>query len=349
LWFPGNFSQGYLRKKLSQPQEPALGEYSSVSPAVSEQQIKWGEQAGIDFFTLDYWPKRTGFREAINSFLNAPNISSTQFAIFYEFWNLGFDPAIFSTKLEESDYEIIRADFQYFTENYFTHPSYLLIDGKPVVFLYLTRTLIGDIQRPFQTMREIARNAGIELYLIGDEIYWINSQQNDEGEIQIVENPSVARASALDAIFMYNPYAPSLTQQSGYGSTSSFLSDLDSLYQRYRQVLPDTPIVPMVMPGYNDRGVRLDQDNFVIPRQWSEGESETSFFQNMLERSTLPNLDSRLPMYLITSWNEWNEDTAIEPNASLPGSNPDDTAFTQGYKYSVYGEQYLELLSDSVQ
>ena len=32
-----------------------------------------------------------------------------------------------------------------FAEHYFTNRSYLRIDGRPVVFLYLARTLTGDV------------------------------------------------------------------------------------------------------------------------------------------------------------------------------------------------------------
>ena len=48
-WFPHNFSRGFLRQKLSPPQPPYLGLYSSRDPKVVEQHIRWCSRYGIDF------------------------------------------------------------------------------------------------------------------------------------------------------------------------------------------------------------------------------------------------------------------------------------------------------------
>jgi glycoprotein endo-alpha-1,2-mannosidase len=57
-------------------------------------------------------------------------------------------------------------------------------------------------------------------------------------------------------------------------------------------------------------------------------------------------------MIMITSWNEWNEDTAIEPLAPSGPTRNDDSAsgsdYTQGYAYSGHGLRYLETLRDKV-
>jgi hypothetical protein len=52
----------------------------------------------------------------------------------------------------------------------------------------------------------------------------------------------------------------------------------------------------------------------------------------------------------VTSWNEWSEDTAIEPAASAPVTSADRSssgvAYTQGYPYEGYGLRYLEILRE---
>jgi len=63
-------------------------------------------------------------------------------------------------------------------------------------------------------------------------------------------------------------------------------------------------------------------------------------------------VDPRLNMILITSWNEWNEDTAIEP-LDPSGPTKTDTSstgnkYTQGYSYSGHGLRYLETLRNKV-
>ena len=53
---------------------------------------------------------------------------------------------------------------------------------------------------------------------------------------------------------------------------------------------------------------------------------------------------------MITSWNEWNEDTAIEPVAAAPATTNDRRGgfFTQGYPYEGYGTTYLDIVRDKL-
>ena len=111
-------------------------------------------------------------------------------------------------------------------------------------------------------------------------------------------------------------------------------------------------MIPLALPGYNDRAVRPAAGHYVIPRAWAPGAGEGSFLAEWLERFTLPLVDARLPMLLVTSWNEWSEDTAIEPAAPasathLDGS-PSGVAYTQGFRYEGFGTRYLEVLREKV-
>gem|GEM_PF-4857471 len=108
-------------------------------------------------------------------------------------------------------------------------------------------------------------------------------------------------------------------------------------------------IIPTVLPRYNDRGVRGEVDHYTIP-QCSQPPyddltdiRENRFFKGMIE-SLMPYVDRQRPMINITSWNEWFEDTSIEPighfaQLGLPdycdqGENYHAVA-TQGWKRDV--------------
>ncbi|HUE39778.1 MAG TPA: hypothetical protein VMR29_09760, partial [Candidatus Binatia bacterium] len=67
VWYPDNFSAGYLRAALRPAQTPALGEYDSRDPSVAEKHIALAVSHGIDFFTLDWWPNRPAQNAAIDS------------------------------------------------------------------------------------------------------------------------------------------------------------------------------------------------------------------------------------------------------------------------------------------
>ena len=107
----------------------------------------------------------------MQSFLKAPNISRMRFAMFYETWNLAstgarLTPVTFQMELH------FDADMISFAKDYFYNRSYLRIDGRPVVFLYLTRTLTGDVAGMIQGARTVLKRLGFDPFFIGDEVYW---------------------------------------------------------------------------------------------------------------------------------------------------------------------------------
>jgi glycoprotein endo-alpha-1,2-mannosidase len=58
-----------------------------------------------------------------------------------------------------------------------------------------------------------------------------------------------------------------------------------------------------------------------------------------------------LPMVFVTSWNEWNEDTAVQPVGGKPTSRDDSptrTEYTQGYTYGGEGNSALAAIRNFV-
>lgn len=356
LWFPDKFREGILRSKLSPPQEPALGIYNSRSTAVVENHISSAASAGINFFTLLWSPKNSKFNAPItDTFLNARNISKINFCLFYGTDELATQSNGGIHIIDDQAKQHFMRDLNYFADNFFSHPQYLKVDGKPVLILYLTRTLVGDYANMIKEGREVLRKRGIEVFLLADEIFWSVTGHRDGTDIapNITSAPQAGRIALFDAIFAYNMYEGSFNQHSSYGSQSSFISDIATLYRKYLEVLPDSvSFVPYAMPGYNDRGVRLSVDHFAIPREFSPGTGETTFFREFISRLVTPFVDSRNGLVLITSWNEWSEDTAIEPMAETEFTSKDQSAsgaaLTQGYRYSGFGEQYLTAIRETL-
>lgn len=337
VWYPSNFDQGFLREKLDPPQEPALGRYDSADPSVAEAQIAAASANGVDFLTVDWWPSRTAQNaNALSGFLQADNIGDIDFALFYEVWDLGFDAATESTPMLPDTIDRFVADMDLLATTFFDHPSYLRVDGRPVVILYLSRTMTGDVAGAIAAARARLMERGIDVFFIGDEVFWRPL------------NPE--RMQLFDAITAYNLYASDMPQHAGYASETSLFADQIALYRQHGDA-SGRPIVPGVFPGYNDRGVRPVSDHYAIPRRWAPDQPEGTLLREMIDRVARPLLDPRLPMLFVTSWNEWNEDTAIEPlrEAIETGADASESGggFTQGYVYGG-GDIQVRALRDEV-
>ena len=343
LWYPENFEQGFLRSRLVPPQEPALGRYRSDDVAVAEQHIAWASAHGIDFFTLDWWPTHPERNaNALEGFLQADNVDDVSFCIFYETWDLGFVPPREATPLTAAAVDRFLTDMDDIATRFFDHPSYLRIDGRPVVVLYLSRTLTGDVASAMAKAREALRARGFDVFFIGDEVFWPAPRRP----------PQPDRMRLFDAITAYNLYEFERPEQRGYPAQSSLVRDQVALYQQHAAAVGgQVPIVPSVFPGYNDRGVRPSRGHYAVPRRWSPGDPEGSTLRQMIALVARPLIDPRAPLMFVTSWNEWNEDTAIEPLAPAPETARDDspsgTGFTEGYAYGG-GATQIEALRDEV-
>ena len=104
--------------------------------------------------------------------------------------------------------------------------------------------------------------------------------------------------------------------------------------------------IPATTPGFNDKGVRNGHE--AVSRKLSEEAEFGSLFRAMLAQAVKYADESTGRILMVTSWNEWHEDTQIEPVEKggvtrLDGSETGE-AFSEGLDYEGYGERYLEIL-----
>lgn len=341
LWYPENFKLGYLGRYLEVERKPQLGEYSLSDVEIFEKHISLCSRYGIDFLSFSWWPRWYPGREKLDKILlsnisKAKNIEDIKFCIFYETYALGYAPETAKIVFDAKKIELLLKDCEYLSKNYFNHPSYLKIEGKPVMILYLTRCFSGDYKRAINLIRK-----KYNLYLIADEIFW--DEFNKE------------RTKLFDAVTAYNMYNAGNTGHKGFAVQTTYLTDVYEKYSQYYDFAREHGIkfVANIIPGFNDRGVRRQADHYVLPRQFKPEAPATSLFEVSLDRLVKPFLgQDKGDMFLITSWNEWNEDTQIEPAQLSASSNRDKSRtayeFTQGYYYSGYGTNFLEVLRDEM-
>ena len=257
VWYPDNFANGYLRGALRPAQAPALGEYDSRSASIAEQHIALAASHAIDFFSLDWWPNRPAQNAAIESgFLRAANIDEIRFCIFYESKDLGRSADENDIVFDAATKDRFVSDLMTIARRYFGHPSYLRIDGRPTLVLYVTRQMRGLFPQAMREMRRAMAAEGYDPFVIGDEIFWavVEAAEDPDAAARVTGEPQLSRIRLFDAITAYNLYVGS-ERHRGYGSASHFVDDSVKLYRRYRNVA-GIPIVPGVIPGFNDRAVR---------------------------------------------------------------------------------------------
>lgn len=367
LWWPQNLSEGTLRGHLVPSQAPAPSFDASANPATAERAIDQAVRAGIDFFALDWWPDSArnwndhgaAVDTMADRFVKANNIRRIKYCMFYETWGLGFNAANQTTSVTLATELRFDADMLDLARRYFDDPSYLRIDGRPVVFLYLTRTLTGDVGGMIEGARTYLAQYGYSAFFVGDEIYWdVTAEFPTSAQDTVVDSPQVGRISAFDAITGYSLYegAPSpggpTADFVGYPGRTNLVADELALYRAYAAASGGlVPVIPDVTPGFNDRGTRLAVDHPAEPRQWLAGEGPASTLDHVFREVAVPSLSPTLPMVMVTAWNEWNEDSGVQPIGGRPTARDDSSTgacYTQGYTYGGEGGSDLAVLGRDI-
>ena len=344
-----HWQDGYLREYLEpQPQEPMLGEYFNHDPAVTDQHLQWAHQYGITQLVAAWFgPNRFGDTTIQDYLLGSEQRGTTgiQIGLLYEsqgrFEQDPTDNKIYFNTTTTNEQQLLD-DFTYMAENYFGKPGYLKVKGKPVVYLYLTRTYRGDYADAFARMKSfILHTYDYELYLLADVVYW--------------ERPDPDQIRIYDAVTAYNMHGPA--EYDGYPEDTGFLVDVEAKYPQYQVTANELQVdfIPGIMPAYNDRGVRLETGHYAIPHEISRdkaGTGQYSTFQEslqMAQRVLQSQTTGSTSTIMITSWNEWHEDTNIEPTKGTAGSTALPETFSEGFIYEDYGFSLLQVVADFLQ
>jgi glycoprotein endo-alpha-1,2-mannosidase len=329
-WYGKDFHRGggYVRKMLAQA--PVLGEYDDTDPAVISQHVAWSRQANIQLWVTSWWGPGSREDTTLRTVIlpHADVIDHMKIAIHYE-----TKGRLYSKKNAVWCLDRVVPDIRYLCEHYFNQNNYFQMDGtRPVLVVYLTRVLERDgvLQEVVQLMRAAAAACSYSIYIIGDHAF---------------QKPKAKSASAvamLDAITNYDVYG-SFPQKgySGQGSVDQYFADQQQWVQLCATV--GCAYAPGVSPGFNDRGVRLGVDHAALARKLSRDAEPGSLFSESL-RQALEHVQESTSntLLLVNSFNEWHEDSQIEPVAGEATSDP--VLYTEGIEYVGYGELYLDIL-----
>lgn len=221
-----------------------------------------------------------------------------------------------------------QSDMEYLYARYFSHPEYhdrfFLIDGKPVVFIWLSHAFVGNFE---QASRGVAVRD--KLYIIGSN-FAVMGGTPEPGDTSII--------GGLDAVSAYGTYDSALAQQRARmetNRTSQFygrmVGHVDAEYvAQYEQRIglwslwmskwaPTVDLIPPLMYAF-DNG-----RNFPLTSTYAEAEYFAHRVRTIIDNSERYRRNIRRRIALVVSYNEHYEGSSLEPTAEYESSFLDIT------------------------
>jgi hypothetical protein len=304
LWWgllPGDKNTWSLGYNLT----PKLGEYNSGNPEVAEQHLRWASRYGINLLevswagpgkrdpSLDNDEIDLALREGL---LKAPSIKKVRFLLVYE------TEKALKAEAEDLGYDPKKAfveDLLYAHQNYFNHPGYFRLGGRPVVMIWKARATLNSLLQKTgyelkQVFQEIERACGGEVFWVslGEDIYDPRGPNVEEPLLRVIDG-----------------IAPLLGDDFPAGREKHWREYLEhvatsyALWQEAAQKL-GLVFVPSALPGFDDRGFRLGQNRF-MPLKPEHFKESVKVAKKVAQEGGR--------WVSIYGFNEWFESGAIEP------------------------------------
>lgn len=255
---------------------PTVGAYDSHDPDELAAQVTAAKAAGFTGFVSSWWGKDDFTDRSLAMLLNAAQLKHLHVSAYVE--NLPTGNNTFS------EGERV-AKIEYLLHQYGSHPAWLKVNGRPVVFIYSRALISGSLEmnKLFSRVRAEVRPKPI---FIVDVALGADTNPHDF-------------ASIFDGVHGYNIR--------GFRSGMSLAKDLSiaqSNYVNWLSLATKKMISCLtVVPGADDSHLtERPKPRPITPR--SDGALYTSLWQ----LAVADNPD----WILVTSWNEWHEGTEIE-------------------------------------
>ena len=299
------------------PRKPLWGYVNEADPYVMEMEIEAAAAHGVNVFIYDwYWFDNRPFLENClnDGYLKARNNDKVKFYLMWANHNANsmWDKRISDQRVPIWNGAVDRKTFDFIVdrtiENYFKHPSYYKIDGKPVYMIFNPINFIEglggieDARRALAYFREKTVAAGFAGL-----------------ELQVCANGYLKRTlkdgtPAIDAI-----------------NTLGF--DSGSMYQ-YRDFVPMNDSYPNILEAAKGHMERLTRElNCTLYPHvsvgWDSNPRYNIFHDDVCRDNTPENVQKafeyaknyvdthkelKAPLITVNSWNEWTETSYLQPD-----------------------------------
>ena len=299
--------------------KPLWGYVNEADPAVMEMEIEQATRHGIDIFIFDwYWYDGRPFMETTldNGFLKAANVDKMQFYLMWanhdvlNLWDTRLasyneNNVIWQGKVDREEFEkICRRNIEYFK-----HPQYYKIDGKPVFMIYDLPNLIsglGGVEQAadaLQWFRDEVRRAGFPGLELQFAMWAVNLNYSgfDKGKDTDPGNELI-RALGFDSATHYQ-FAHFTDMNREY---ADIVADAEREWQRIDSTYTFT-YYPHISVGW-DNSPRTGTSAVVrnnTPEAFAEALRKA--------RAYVDSHPDRAPLITVNSWNEWTETSYLMP------------------------------------
>lgn len=297
---------------------PKMGFYDSSDRYTVQSHILEAKKYGLDFFAISY----NGLKhiERFNDVINFCNDEDFKFAVHFETNNIFRE----YFTMNDEDIDELKEHIRFLSNKVLLKDNYLKIDGKPVLFIYVSRVILGDLNE-IKIIRDVIRQeTGMECIIAGDEIWW--PEKDWIGSKDRIKN--------FDYIYTYCPHT--LLHGNDKFIGNQYIDFVEDLYKDFydKAKITNVGLIPSIMPRLNDSAVRETLGGYFIP---PDG---TDFFEKYFDMCKKYFLGDR-KILLITSFNEWYEDTQIESTGDSYNGLTDDYDQNPNYR-----DMYLSKIVD---
>lgn len=282
-----------------QPMLPSeLGFYDLRVREVREQQARLAKQYGIDAFCYyHYWfHGHRPLRRVIDDLI-ADGVPDMPFCLAWanENWSRHWDASRHEILLKQTYSPEDDLEHGRFLLEVMSHPLYLRIDGKPVLFIYRIQA-IPDSEAMLRTWRAMWREGGL-------------------GEVEVIKfdthhdfkNPAIYGADSA-AQFLPHGSAEKVSRLMPPGcKPGNIVMDYDDMVRTYTAAKqPKWRRHECVLPAWDNTARRGDRASLMVYGSTPERYGEW-----------LATVRDRTPddgLVLINAWNEWAEGAYLEPD-----------------------------------
>jgi len=249
---------------------PALGAYDSYDPEVIEQHITLAKSHGIDGFICTWWRQKDLHDIALEKVLGIAAKRDFEISIYWE-------------TVQDAKKDTVKravSDMLYVLEKYGSHPAFLKVGGKPVIFVY------GRV------MKDVRPN-------LWPEIVTTIRSRSGKDFLLIADGYKESNAQVFDGIHTYSVARPisgkTPDEMRTYGRES-----FRNAVQMARKAGKISCLT--VIPGYDDTKIRKPG----LQTERHDGQTYGVLWEEAIAADP--------DWILVTSWNEWHEGSEIEPS-----------------------------------